>query len=105
MGFDLLNAYFAELGEIRAEQELKIKEFQQTVENKKNQQEYDKNLIDKKDILGNIAKIRKKDPMDKLQSYEPIKIETENLLIREKILFTINSVVIVGLIFGVYSVI
>jgi hypothetical protein len=71
----------------------------------KDQTEYTQNIMDKTSILGKIGVIQKNDPISKLETYEPIKIETEQLLKREKILFTINSIVIIGLIVATFHVI
>ena len=65
--------------------------------NVRNTIQYKENNEIKDAVLGNLGKLRSKDPMSKLQTYEAIKIETEQLLIREKTLFIINSVVTVGL--------
>ena len=79
--------------------------YDSTDQHKANQEEYTKNLSDKTSVLGRLGLIRQNDPISKLQSYEVIKIETEKLLNREKILFTINSIVTVGLIITVFRVI
>jgi len=65
--------------------------------NDKNTKEYNQLNENKKALLINLGKIKSKEPISKLQTYEAIKIETEQLLIREKTLFIINSVVTVGL--------
>ena len=63
-------------------------------ENDKKYKEYNQK---KNAVLINLGKLKSKEPVSKLQTYEAIKIETEQLLIREKTLFIINSVVTVGL--------
>ena len=65
--------------------------------NEKNTIEYKRNNDAKKAALINLGKLKSKEPISKLQTYEAIKIETEQLLIREKTLFIINSIVTVGL--------
>jgi hypothetical protein len=71
----------------------------------KENQEYKQNIDNKSSILGKLGVIRKNDPISKLQTYEAIKIETEQLLTREKIIFTINSIITVGLIVITFRVI
>lgn len=65
--------------------------------NYKDSMDYSKNNENKTEVLINLGKLKAKEPIAKLQTYEAIKIETEQLLIREKTLFIINSVVTVGL--------
>jgi hypothetical protein len=65
--------------------------------NQENTAEYKKNNEDKMALLNNLGKLKSKEPISKLQTYEAIKIETEQLLIREKTIFIINSIVTVGL--------
>ena len=77
----------------------------ETITNKEDQAAYTKNIVNKTSVLGKLGVIRQNDPISKLQSYEAIKIETEQLLKREKILFTINSIVIIGLIVATFRVI
>ena len=72
---------------------------------KENQSLYRQNIADKTSILGKLGVIRQNDPISKLQTYEAIKIETEQLLTREKIIFTINSIITVGLIVITFRVI
>jgi len=72
---------------------------------KENQSLYRQNIADKTSILGKLGVIRQNDPISKLQTYEAIKIETEQLLTREKIIFTINSIITVGLIIVTFRVI
>lgn len=43
--------------------------------------------------------------VDKLESYNTIKMETARLLVREKTIFVINSIVTVGLIITLFRVI
>jgi len=93
IGDDLLNLSTAglELGE-------KIKQDQ--INNEilaRNNINYKKNNDNKKAVLTNLGKLKSKEPISKLQTYEAIKIETEQLFIREKTLFIINSIVTVGL--------
>ena len=71
----------------------------------KENQAYTQNIADKTSILGKLGLIRQNDPISKLQTYEAIKIETEQLLTREKIIFTINSIITVGLIVITFQVI
>jgi len=71
----------------------------------KENQAYKQNIDNKSSILGKLGVIRKNDPISKLQTYEAIKIETEQLLTREKIIFTINSIITVGLIVITFRVI
>lgn len=73
--------------------------------NEKNNINYKINNKNKDAVLDNLAKIKSKDPISKLQTYEAIKIETEQLLKREKTLFIINSVVTVGLMVGTIRII
>ena len=56
-------------------------------------------------VLNNLGKLKSKEPISKLQTYEAIKIETEQLLIREKTLFIINSIVTVGLLVATFRII
>jgi hypothetical protein len=65
--------------------------------NDQNDQKYKQYNQNKNAVLINLGKLKSKEPVSKLQTYEAIKIETEQLLIREKTLFIINSVVTVGL--------
>ena len=51
---------------------------------------YQKNNKKKTKALTNLVKNMKNDPISKLQSYSAIKIETQKLLEREKVLFMIN---------------
>lgn len=55
--------------------------------------------------LNNLEIIIKKDPITKLESYDAIIIETEQLLIREKTMFIINSIVTFGLLITLFQVI
>jgi hypothetical protein len=71
----------------------------------KENQAYTQNIADKTSILGKLGLIRQNDPISKLQTYEAIKIETEQLLTREKIIFTINSIITAGLIVITFQVI
>lgn len=77
--------------------EVEINDSINNKKNDKNNTEYKKNNDDKKAVLINLGKLKSKEPISKLQTYEAIKIETEQLLIREKTLFIINSVVTIGL--------
>uniref|UniRef100_A0A6C0D1J3 Uncharacterized protein n=1 Tax=viral metagenome TaxID=1070528 RepID=A0A6C0D1J3_9ZZZZ len=65
--------------------------------NDQNDQNYKQYNQNKNAVLINLGKLKSKEPVSKLQTYEAIKIETEQLLIREKTIFIINSVVTVGL--------
>lgn len=76
-----------------------------TYDSIKENQEYTQNISNKTSILGKLGVIRQNDPISKLQTYEAIKIETEQLLTREKIIFTINSIITVGLIVTTFHVI
>ena len=73
--------------------------------NEKNTIEYKRNNDAKKAALINLGKLKSKEPISKLQTYEAIKIETEQLLTREKIIFTINSIITAGLIVITFQVI
>jgi hypothetical protein len=68
-----------------------------TALNNKDTAQYRKHNQDKQALLNKLGKIKSKEPISKLQTYEAIKIETEQLLIRERTLFIINSIVTVGL--------
>ena len=68
-----------------------------TALNNQDTAQYRKHNQDKQALLNNLGKIKSKEPISKLQTYEAIKIETEQLLIRERTLFIINSIVTVGL--------
>ena len=63
----------------------------------KNNINYKKNNDNKISVLNNLGNLKSKEPISKLQTYEAIKIETEQLFKREKTLFIINSIVTVGL--------
>jgi len=76
-----------------------------TYDSIKENQAYIQNIDNKTSILGKLGVIRQNDPISKLQTYEAIKIETEQLLTREKIIFTINSIITVGLIVTTFHVI
>jgi hypothetical protein len=71
----------------------------------KENQAYTQNNANKTSILGKLGVIRQNDPISKLQTYDAIKIETDQLLTREKIIFTINSIITVGLIVITFRVI
>ena len=59
-------------------------------------------MFNNKDVVKNI---KNDDPINKLESYEAIKIETDSLLVREKTFFMINSIVTVGLIITLFRLI
>lgn len=59
----------------------------------------------KSDAINNLGHTLEKDPVVKLQSYDTIVIETEDLLKREQTYFIINSIVTVGLIITLFQVI
>jgi hypothetical protein len=60
---------------------------------------------DKNEIISNIVKNIKHDPISKLESYDAILIETNRLLNREQTLFIINSIVTIGLVITLFQVI
>lgn len=76
-----------------------------TYDSIKENQAYTQNIDNKTSVLGKLGVIRQNDPISKLQTYEAIKIETEQLLTREKIIFTINSIITVGLLVITFQVI
>lgn len=55
--------------------------------------------------INNLGRTLEKDPVVKLQSYDTIVVETEDLLKREQAYFIINSIVVVGLIITLFQVI
>jgi len=55
-------------------------------------------------VFNSIDKNKNYDQVDKQISYDAIKIETEELLNREKAIFTINSIIIVGLIIIIFRI-
>lgn len=55
--------------------------------------------------LNDLGRTLQKDPVVKLQSYDTIVVETEDLLKREQTYFIINSIVTVGLIITLFQVI
>jgi hypothetical protein len=59
----------------------------------------------KRVAINNLGNTLNKDPVVKLQSYDTIVIETEDLLKREQTYFIINSIVTVGLIITLFQVI
>ena len=59
----------------------------------------------KSNSINNLANTIQNDPITKLQSYDTIVIETEDLLKREQTYFIINSIVTVGLIITLFQVI
>lgn len=59
----------------------------------------------KQAAINNLGRTLEKDPVVKLQSYDTIVIETEDLLKREQTYFIINSIVTVGLIITLFQVI
>jgi hypothetical protein len=56
------------------------------------------------DIFKSIKNNKEYDPFDKEISYDAIQIETEELLNREKTIFTINSIIIIGLIITIFRI-
>lgn len=60
---------------------------------------------DKNVEVNDIVKTVIKDPVTKLESYDTILIETEDLLKREQTYFIINSIVTLGLIITLFQVI
>jgi len=60
---------------------------------------------DKNEVISNIVKNIKHDPISKLESYDAIIIETNRLLNREHTLFIINSIVTIGLVITLFQVI
>ena len=65
---------------------------------------YDKNY-DKNEVISDIVKNIKHDPISKLESYDAILIETNRLLKREHTLFIINSIVTIGIVITLFQVI
>lgn len=59
----------------------------------------------KRAAINNLGRTLEKDPVVKLQSYDTIVVETEDLLKREQTYFIINSIVTVGLIITLFQVI
>jgi len=57
------------------------------------------------EVISDIVKNVKKDPISKLESYDAILIETNRLLKREQTLFIINSIVTIGLVVTLFQVI
>jgi hypothetical protein len=56
--------------------------------------------------LGNSDYIRiMKDPVSKIENNDIIKNETEKLLVREKTIFVMNTIVTIGLIITLFQVI
>lgn len=55
--------------------------------------------------LNDLGRTLQKDPVVKLQSYDTIVVETEDLLKREQTYFIINSILTVGLIITLFQVI
>ena len=60
---------------------------------------------DKNEVISDIVKHIKHDPISKLESYDAILIETNRLLKREHTLFIINSIVTIGLVITLFQVI
>lgn len=60
---------------------------------------------DKNEVISDIVKNIKHDPISKLESYDAILIETNRLLKREETLFIINSIVTIGLVITLFQVI
>jgi len=67
--------------------------------------DYEKNNNNKSNIINNIVKQIKNDPISKLESYDAILIETNRLLKREQTLFIINTIVTIGLVITLFQVI
>jgi hypothetical protein len=57
------------------------------------------------EVISDIVKNVKRDPISKLESYDAILIETNRLLKREESLFIINSIVTIGLVITLFQVI
>jgi hypothetical protein len=57
------------------------------------------------EVISDIVKNVKRDPISKLESYDAILIETNRLLKREETLFIINSIVTIGLVITLFQVI
>ena len=55
--------------------------------------------------IMNLVDTMMKDPVTKLESYDAIVIETEDILKREQTYFIINTIVTVGLIITLFQVI
>jgi len=64
---------------------------------------YDNN--DKNNLISDIVKNIKNDPISKLESFDAILIETNRLLKREQTLFIINSIVTIGIVITLFQVI
>ena len=60
------------------------------------------NILNK--VFKSINKNKGYDQVDKIISYNAIQTETEELLNREKTFFTINSIIIVGLIIIIFRI-
>ena len=60
---------------------------------------------DKSEHLNRLANTIANDPVTKLESYDTMVIETEDLLKREQTYFIINSIVTFGLIITLFQVI
>lgn len=66
---------------------------------------YEKYNNNKSIALNDLGHTLEKDPVVKLQSYDTIVVETEDLLKREQTYFIINTIVTVGLIITLFQVI
>ena len=56
------------------------------------------------EVINDIVKNVKRDPISKLESYDAILIETNRLLKREETLFIINSIVSIGIVIILFKV-
>ena len=72
--------------------------------------QYNLDNITKSDLVTNIFNTLEQnkkydyDSVDKEISYNSIQIETNNLLNREKTLFTINTIIIIGLVIIIFRI-
>ena len=57
------------------------------------------------EVISDIVKNIKNDPISKLESFDAILIETNRLLKREQTLFFINSIVTIGIVITLFQVI
>ena len=57
------------------------------------------------EVISDIVKNIKNDPISKLESFDAILIETNRLLKREQTLFIINSIVTIGIVITLFQVI
>ena len=67
--------------------------------------DYNNNNKIKTQLTNNIVStiINSEDPLNKQISYDAIHIESERLMNREKMLFTINTIVVIGLFIAIFK--